>query len=150
MQAAATKKMTDLETIKGAIAAKMDSAAFTSWISPLQFNITDGVLALVAQNQFSADFISGAYGALLTSVADEFGLAVKISVRNTSVATSVANDNATQTSSPAPVARDNVADFDEFVASDENAFVLSACKKLASGQVAFSPLFIYGASGCGK
>lgn len=150
MQAAATKKMTDLETIKGAIAAKMDSVAFTSWISPLQFNITDGVLALVAQNQFSADFISGAYGALLTSVADEFGLAVKISVRNTSVATPVANDNATQTFSPAPVARDNAVDFDEFVASDENAFVLSACKKLASGHVAFSPLFIYGVSGCGK
>ena len=30
MQAAATKKMTNLETIKGAIAAKMDSAAFSS------------------------------------------------------------------------------------------------------------------------
>ena len=35
MQAAAKKIMTNLEQIKGAVAAKMDSASFTSWIAPL-------------------------------------------------------------------------------------------------------------------
>ena len=55
--AATTNQMTNLETIKGAIAAKMDAANFSSWISPLQFNIVDGTLVLGAQNQFSADFI---------------------------------------------------------------------------------------------
>ena len=35
MQIAAKQKMTNLELIKGAIAAKMDSAAFKSWIEPL-------------------------------------------------------------------------------------------------------------------
>ncbi len=150
MQAAATKKMTDLETIKGAIAAKMDSAAFVSWISPLQFEIENDTLVLTAQNQFSADFISGVHGAVLSSVAATFGLVVRIAVRGaTTVAAPVANDNAVQ--SFAPVATENtVANFNEFVASDENAFVLSACKKLAAGGASFSPLFIYGPAGCGK
>ena len=37
MQTAATTKMTNLETIKGAIAEKMDAANFSSWIAPLNF-----------------------------------------------------------------------------------------------------------------
>ena len=36
MQAVAIKETTNLEQIKGAIAAKMDSATFSSWIAPLQ------------------------------------------------------------------------------------------------------------------
>lgn len=150
MQAAATKKMTNLETIKGAIAAKMDSAAFSSWIAPLNFEIENDTLVLTAQNQFSADFISGVHGATLNAVAAEFGLAVRIAVRGASVVAPVANDNAVQTFTPTPVVRDAMADFDEFISSDENAFALTACKKLAAGQVPFSPLFIYGPAGCGK
>jgi len=153
MQAAATKQMTNLEQIKGAIAAKMDSASFSSWISPLGFEIEDGVLKLTAQNQFSADFIGSVHSNVLNSVAQQFGLAVNICVRGATVAAApVANDNNIQSFAPAATPATNAADdaFDSFVASDENAFVLSACKKLASGPVAFSPLFIYGASGCGK
>jgi len=151
MQTAATKKMTNLEQIKGAIAAKMDSASFSSWISPLQFDISDNVLTLRAQNQFSADFISSVHGGVLNAVAAEFGLELNITVRGaTVVATApVANDNAVQSFAPAATVNAPVA-FDAFVASDENAFVLSACKKLAAGAVSFSPLFIYGPAGCGK
>ena len=50
MQVAATKQMTNLEVIKGAIAAKIDSAAFSSWIAPLVFEISNNTLTLVAQN----------------------------------------------------------------------------------------------------
>ena len=57
MQTAVKQMMVDLEQIKGAIAAKMDVASYTSWIAPLQFDVCDGVLVLGAQNQFSADFI---------------------------------------------------------------------------------------------
>lgn len=155
MQAAATKKMTNLEQIKGAIAAKMDSASFTSWIAPLQFDVSDGCLNLTAQNQFSADFISSVHAGVLTAVAAEFGLALNLMVRGAVAApvATIANDNNVQHYAPAAVETVKTADsaaFDAFVASEENAFVLSACKKLAAGAVPFSPLFIYGAAGCGK
>ena len=155
MQAAAKKVMTNLDEIKGAIAAKMDSAAFTSWIAPLQFDVCDDVLVLTAQNQFSADIIGSVHKNVLTSVAAQFGLAVKIAVRGANIsATQIANDNNVQSFAPvASVATTHNASataFDTFVCCDENAFVLSACKKLAAGTVSFSPLFIYGPAGCGK
>lgn len=150
MQAVATKKTANLENIRGAIAAKMDAASFTSWIAPLNFEIDDQVLILTAQNRFSADYIAGVHGALLNTVAAEFGLTVKLAVRGVAP---IANDNRAATyvpaAAPAPVAASGSA-FDAFVASDENAFVLSACKKIAGGAVTFSPLFIYGPAGCGK
>lgn len=152
MQIAAKNQMTNLETIKGAIAAKMDSAAFCSWIAPLNFEIVGNTLVLGAQNQFSADFINSVHANTLNAAVAAFGLNVAIVVRNNVVRTApVANDNNTQTFTPAvaPVATNNVA-FDSFVTCDENLFVVSACKKLAAGGVPFSPLFIYGASGCGK
>ena len=152
MQTAAKIQMTNLENIKGAIAAKIDAASFTSWIAPLQFDIADDVLVLSAQNQFSADFINSVHGGVLAAVAAEFGLTVKVVVRNSNVAVApVANDNQAQVYAPvaAPVKNESIA-FDSFVCCDENLFVLSACKKLAAGAVPFSPLFIYGVSGCGK
>ena len=98
MQTAAKTQMTNLETIKGAIAAKLDSATFTSWIAPLQFDVVDSVLVLAAQNQFSADFIRSVHSNVLASVAADFGLGLEIVVRN-NVARKVApiaNDNQTQ------------------------------------------------------
>ncbi len=156
MQTAAAKKMTDLESIKGAIAAKMDSATFSSWISPLQFDISDGTLHLIAQNQFSSDFVKNMHGGLLAAVAAEFNLKLNIAVggANAPRAASVANDNATQVYTPetsqTKITKAEVGAFDSFISSDENALVLAACKKVASGAVAFSPLFIYGGAGCGK
>lgn len=153
MQAAATKTMINLDTIKEVIAAKMDAASFSSWIAPLGFELNGNALTLVAQNQFSADFISSVHLGLIRDVAAEFGVNVDICVRS-AVRTnaSIANDNNVQTYAPASraVATNNNASFDKFIASDENAFVLSACRKVASGAVTFSPLFIYGAAGCGK
>lgn len=152
MQTAATTLNVNLETIKGAIAAKFDNATFTSWISPLTFDIENNTLVLGAQNQFSANFINGVHFGTLASVASTFGLALKIVVRNAApVVAPVANDNTTQTYAPAATATPaaTVA-FDSFVTCDENLFVVSACKKVATGSVPFSPLFIYGAAGCGK
>ena len=148
MQVAATKQMTNLDTIRGAIAAKMDSAAFSSWIAPLGFEIVNNTLVLTAPNQFSADFINSVHRNVLETVANENGLSLNICVGGVGIAP-VANDNAVQKYTPLSVACD-VSAFDAFVASDENTFVLSACKKLAAGSVSFSPLFIYGAPGCGK
>ena len=153
MQTMANVTMTNLENIKGAIAAKIDSASFTSWIAPLNFDIINNTLVLGAQNQFSADFFNSVYGNLILSVANEFGLDAKIAVRsnNAPVANApVANDNKTQTFAPAKEAVKSSVSFDSFICCDDNLFVVSACKKIAAGAVSFSPLFIYGASGCGK
>lgn len=147
MQAAATKQMTNVDLIRGAIAAKIDTAAFTSWIAPLDFEISNNVLTLAAQNQFSADYISSVYGNVLSAVANECGLSLNICVRGATA--SVANDNSVKSFVPMPMAT-NMSAFDVFVSSEENAFVVSACKKVAAGSVSFSPLFIYGAAGCGK
>ena len=148
MQTAAIKQMTNLDVIRGAIAAKMDSAEFSSWIAPLGFEIVDNMLVLTAQNQFSADFINSVHIGVLESVANANGLKLQIAVRG-AAATPIANDNNVQKYTPAQTTL-NASAFDAFVSSDENAFVLSACKKVAAGSVSFSPLFIYGAPGCGK
>ena len=148
MQVAATKQMTNLDLIRGAIAAKIDTVSFSTWIEPLDFDISENVLTLGAQNQFSADYVSSVYGNVLSSVAEEHGLSLNICVRG-AVATSVANDNSVTIYMPKPMATNTCA-FDTFVSSEENAFVLSACKKISAGSVSFSPLFIYGPSGSGK
>lgn len=151
MQTKATKIEASLETIKEAIAAKFDTATYKSWISPLTFDIENNTLVLGAQNQFSANFINGVHFGTLSSVASSFGLSLKIIVRSASVPVApVANDNNTQTYAPAPVVQKSNVAFDSFITCDENLFVVSACKRVASGAVPFSPLFIYGAAGCGK
>ena len=151
MQTLAKPLMINIENIKGAIAAKIDSASYKSWILPLQFDVINDVLVLGAQNQFSADFINSVHGNVIKSVACEFGLGVQIVVRGaTAKVASVANDNKAQVFAPAQVTESANVSFDSFVCSDENLFVVSACKKVAAGTVSFSSLFIYGVSGCGK
>ncbi len=152
MQTVAETMNANLETIKGAIAAKFDTATYTSWIAPLTIDIENSTLVLGAQNQFSANFINGVHFGTLSSVASSFGLSLKIVVRSSAapVSAPVANDNRAQSYAPATApASSNIA-FDSFVTCDDNLFVVSACKKVASGSVPFSPLFIYGVAGCGK
>ena len=145
-------KTVNTEIVKGAIAAKIDSAAFSSWIAPLNFEIIDNTLVLGAQNQFSANFINSVYSNIINEVVAQFGLVSKIVVRNAGVCANakIANDNNTQVYAPVQTVKTTVVAFDNFVCCDENLFVLSACKKIAAGIVPFSPLFIYGPAGCGK
>lgn len=150
MQAAIFNKQVNLEEIKSAISNRMDAACFSAWILPLHFDLCDGVLELGAPNQFTADFISMTYMGVLNAVAAEYGLGVRVVVaQNAPTMCKNANDNNTQTYS-APATKNDAGDFDLFIASEENAFVLSACRKMAAGTAKFSPLFIYGPAGCGK
>jgi chromosomal replication initiator protein len=151
MQAIAKQLVSTSESVKSAIAAKMDSASFTSWIAPAKIEVCSGVLSVVVANQFSADFIKSVYLNILESVANDCGLSLHI---GTSVLAqtpkTTANDNVSKTFIPAPAATAATRAFDNFITSEENTFVVSACKKLACGGASFSPLFIYGATGCGK
>jgi chromosomal replication initiator protein len=154
MQAIARKiiSKTNSESIKNAIAAKMPAAAYESWIAPLKISADENILNIVAQNQFSADFIRRTYINVLESVADEFGLTLSIGVGRPVQNINInANDNNLQNFKSAISNQQSaIGDFDSFISCDENAFAISAAKKLASGAASFSPLFIYGVSGCGK
>jgi len=149
MQAATIKQQVTPDAIKRAIAGKMDAACFSCWIAPLGIQIENNMVVLIAQNQFTADFIKLNHFDVINSVALSYGMELSIRVGATSVTCGTANDNNTQTYS-GPVAAKKLSGFDSFIASDENAFVVSACKKVAMGTVTFSPLFIYGPAGCGK
>ncbi|MCL1891708.1 MAG: DnaA/Hda family protein [Alphaproteobacteria bacterium] len=156
MQAAASIQVraTNPESIRKAIAAKMPAGVYESWIAPLKVSVFENNLNIVAQNQFSADFIKRTYLNILESVAADLGLALSIGVGRAAqtVTTSVNDNNVSEfrPSRPLRVVAEVKNAFDDFIVSEENSFVVSAAKKLASGTVSFSPLFIYGAPGSGK
>ena len=150
MQVAILDKQVSLDAIKNDIATKMDAACFTAWIAPLSITVSDSELVFNAPNQFTADFVGATYSNILNAVADAYGLTVRISVKSIAPRmVKTANDNNSQTYT-APVVKNDAGDFDSFVSSEENSFVVSACKKMAAGTATFSPLFIYGPAGCGK
>ncbi len=150
MQAAILTKQINLDAIKAKIAERIDAACFSAWISPLNICVSDNQLQFVAPNQFTADYVSATYSNILQEIALGYGLVACVRVSGAaSLRRENANDNNTQTYS-APASDKTNDSFDAFVASEDNAFVLSACKKIAEGTATFSPLFIYGPAGCGK
>ena len=78
MQATATQTKANLETIMGAFAARIDSSAFATWIAPLKMELCQNCLKLVAQNQFTADYVKREYGEILKTIAADFSLDLNI------------------------------------------------------------------------
>jgi len=150
MQATAINKSVNVESVMNAFAAKIDPAGFTTWIAPLQVNVCKNCLSLVAQNQFTADYIKREYESVLKNVAADFLLDLEITVcaKNSFVAS--ANDNVVCEFTPVKQQIQNKNGFESFITSDENMFAVAACKKIALSDASFSQLFIYGASGAGK
>ena len=149
---AATKQIVNAESVKNAIANKIDSVGFTSWIAPLQFVVVNGCLNLIAHNQFAADYVENAYGEVISDVAAEFSLDFNISVRSATPVVNTANDNVVCAYVPETkkTFTNKQNGFDAFICSDENMFAVAACKKIAMGGASFSQMFLYGPSGCGK
>jgi len=154
MQAIATKQNVSIESIKAEIASKIDSAGFTTWIAPLQFDVCQNCLNLVAQNQFTADYVKKEYGNVLKNIAADFLLDLNICVKSCAGAACLANDNVVCTyesfKTNRVVKNTNKNTFDKFVVCDDNMFAVAACKKIAMGDASFNQLFINGASGAGK
>ena len=149
MQATAIKQNINVESIWGAMAGKIDSAAFQTWIAPLQFKVCQNCLDVVVQNQFTADYVKREYGKILKDIAADFSLNINIYVAGANCSVKSANDNVV--CEYVPIKNDVKRNyFDKFVTSDENMFAVAACKKIATGNASFSQLFIYGNSGCGK
>ena len=150
MQAIATKQITK-ESIMGAFATKMDSAVFKTWIAPLQIDVCEKCLYLVAQNQFTADYVKKEYGNILANIAADFSLDINICVNGAMAAVKSANDNIVCEYTPSTSVQKNIQnDFNDFINCDENMFTVAACKKMAMGNASFSQLFIHGTNGSGK
>jgi len=151
MQATAINKSVNIESVMGAFAAKIDSAGFTAWIAPLNAEICGNCLNLVAQNQFTADYVKREYGNVLKNIAADFLLDLNICVRSNNTCIKSANDNVVcEFVKPVKQTVRKNNGFDSFVVSDENMFAVAACKKIAMSDASFSQLFIYGPSGAGK
>ena len=93
MQTMALQQQINVESIKGVIASKIDSAGFATWIAPLQFTVCQNCLHLVAQNQFTADYVRKEYGNVLKNIAADFRLDLDICVKTFGDIDSSANDN---------------------------------------------------------
>ena len=145
----ATKQNINIESIKATIASKIDSAAFQTWIDPLQLSVCQNCLNVVAQNQFTADYVKKEYGKILENIAADFSLDINICVNGANRVVNLANDNVVCEFTPVKNTQ-NKNGFDKFISCDENMFALAACKKIALGNASFSQLFIYGNAGCGK
>ena len=150
MQVTATNKTVNIESVMGALAAKIDPAGFTTWIAPLKVDLCGNCLNLVAQNQFTADYIKREYENVLKNVAADFLLELNISVCANNTFVKSANDNVVCEFKPTKQAVRKNNSFDSFISSDENMFAVAACKKIAMSDASFSQLFIYGPSGAGK
>ncbi len=151
MQVTAINKSVNIESVMGALAAKIDSAGFTAWIAPLNAEICGNCLNLVAQNQFTADYVKREYENVLKNVAADFLLDLNICVRSSNACVKSANDNVVcEFVRPVKQTVRKNNGFDSFVCSDENMFAVAACKKIAMSDASFSQLFIYGPAGAGK
>jgi len=149
MQTILTKQNINTESIKAAVADKMDSAAYMTWVAPLEFQVCENCLNVIAQNQFTADYVKREYGNILRNTAADFSLDIKICVGSSVALVNSANDNVV--CEYVPVKSDTKQNgFDNFICCDENMFAVAACKKIALSNASFSQLFIYGTSGCGK
>ena len=153
MQLATAKQILSAESIKQVIATKIDSAGYTAWIMPLQFEIKDNCLNLIAHNQFAADYVKSMYGNTIQNIAADFSLNLNILVHANMDTNRSANDNVVcsfvpDTKNTVKHSQHNA--FDEFVCCDENMFAVAACKKIALGNSSFNQLFVCGPSGCGK
>jgi chromosomal replication initiator protein len=145
----------DINAIKDTAKQKMDAGVYATWIAPLRGTLDGNAANFVAANQFSCDFIKSAYLHILRAAAAEFGMDADVrAAAGTQAPVVPTNDNNMSPRYNEPImcvaAPDKAFGFDEFILSEENAFAVTALKKVAAGPTTFAPLFIYGPEGCGK
>ncbi|MDR0449067.1 MAG: AAA family ATPase [Rickettsiales bacterium] len=141
------------EDFMGSVADAVRPAEFNTWFSKVSGSADGGKIILRAPSDFVAGCIKNRYKSALELLAAEMKLGLEIGSRMNSAAAEAANINDNKpavASAPAPRPETDSYSFENFITSAENEFVVAACKKLSAANVGFSPLFLYGASGCGK
>jgi chromosomal replication initiator protein len=133
---------------------------FDHWLKPIMLaGVSDkgDVVRLTLPTEFHANWVRAHY-------ADRLLLAwrgslptvreVRIEVAPNEIVTRIytATEEAAESvaSAPPPPGFDARQTFDRFVVGDENRVAYNAAKKLADGELAFSPLYIHSATGQGK
>ena len=129
-------------SIKNVLCGSVSNAEFDSWIAPLNAEISDNQIRIIAPNQFVADFIKRSFMDKIAHAAKAFDMVATLGAGN------ISNDNLRQTFTPATSNLSPTTT--KFITSEVNSFALSAVNKMCGGAVSFSPLFIHGAAGSGK
>ena len=141
-----------------AIREKVSPQVFNMWLKPLRLGAPQdtGRLEILADNDFSVEFVRKHYGALLESaIADEAGRTLTLGFRVNPEARAV---ELPPREPPAPLppsssltGLDPRYTFDSFVVGSSNQFAHAACARVADAPVqVYNPLFIHGGVGLGK
>lgn len=160
------------EKCLNSLESEFSSQQFSTWIRPLQAELSEGKLTLLAPNRFVMDWIVERFLARINELVQQFGdnqpptVSVEIGslkrdeprVTNTAQAT----PNAQPVSQPKVTFayddnksyRSNLNvnfTFDNFVEGKSNQLAKAACLQVAQNPaIAYNPLFLYGGVGLGK
>lgn len=138
---------------------------FNTWLRPLQSELKNGELLLLAPNRFVIDWVSEQFLSRIHELLREFGgdktpslrleIGTKASAQIESAATSTTVTNKYQTVIKSkPIFQSNVNTaftFENFVEGKSNQLARAAAMQVAANAgKAYNPLFIYGGVGLGK
>jgi len=152
--------------------SEFPSQQFNTWIRPLQAEISEGKLTLLAPNRFVLDWIAEKFLTRINELVSEFAendhsLIVALEIGSKRAAASVANVS-TPAAQAAAASQQKVASvytdnktyqsnlnpnftFDNFVEGKSNQLAKAASLQVAGNPaVAYNPLFLYGGVGLGK
>ncbi len=139
---------------------------FNTWIRPLQAEIRDTNLTLLAPNKFVVDWVKNKFYSRIQELVTQFGgneiVSVSIEVGSKLITADAVTPVQTVNLQPAPVAVKTAHEykntclnkkylFDSFVEGNSNQLARAASLQVAeSPGVAYNPLLIYGGTGRGK
>jgi chromosomal replication initiator protein len=153
--------------------SEFPSQQFNTWIRPLQAELSDGKLVLLAPNRFVLDWIVERFLARIKELVHHFSGNQQPPLITLEIGSKRAEGQhltpAPKTSSPAPTAMVNKNafaytdtttyqsnlnpnfTFDNFVEGKSNQLAKAACLQVGDNPaVAYNPLFLYGGVGLGK
>jgi chromosomal replication initiator protein len=160
------------EKCLNSLESEFPSQQFNTWIRPLQAEVNEDRLILLAPNRFVLDWIVEKFlnriNELVGQYSDGATLAVQLEigskraepVRQTDVAApaatlaSTSGSRVTSITSDTKVYQSNLNvnfTFDNFVEGKSNQLAKAACQQVAENPaIAYNPLFLYGGVGLGK
>ena len=140
---------------------ELSEQQLNTWIRPLQANLEQGVLHLMAPNRFVMDWVKDNFIDRISSIVRTFEDApahkVVLEIGNAQPVPPQAVEppfNSFQFSGPRPVVKDNLNNtftFDSFVVGKSNQLARAASLQVGNNPGgSYNPLFIYGGVGLGK
>lgn len=158
------------EQCLNSLESEFPSQQFNTWIRPLQAELTDHKLVLLAPNRFVLDWIVERFLVRIKELVKQFGEdnPPEVSLEIGSKRSDIQKPVVQQAANPAPPVNAKAAfvytdtktfqsnlnpnfTFDNFVEGKSNQLAKAACLQVACNPaVAYNPLFLYGGVGLGK